>query len=104
MATKDAISAAGGAAAVARQFGIDPVSVYEWIKKDRLPAGRVIPLAELTSWTFTPHMLDQALYPHALDGLPAAVREIREAADRRSRRERRAYAERRERPRQEPEP
>lgn len=101
---KDAIAAAGGAAAVAQQFGINPVSVYEWIKKDRLPADRVIPLAELTKWTFTPHALDRALYPNALDGLPAAVREAREAADRRSRRERRAYADRRERPRQEPEP
>ena len=104
MSTKDAIAAAGGAAAVAQQFGINPVSVYEWIEKDRLPPARVIPVAELTKWAFTPHALDPVLYPNALDGLPAAVREVREASERRSRRERREYADRRKRPRQEPEP
>lgn len=99
MSTKDAIAAAGGASVVAQQFNINPVSVYEWIRKDRLPAERVIPLAELTAWAFTPHMLDPALYPNKLDGLPANVREVRERGDRRSRLERRQYLDRREKPR-----
>lgn len=101
MSTKDAISAAGGASVVAQQFGINPVSVYEWIRKDRLPADRVIPLAELTKWAFTPHALDPVLYPNQFDGLPVAEREIRERGDRRSRRERRAFLDRREKPRDE---
>lgn len=100
MSTKDAIAAAGGAPVVAQQFGINPVSVYEWIRKNRLPADRVIPLAQLTNWRFTPHALDPVLYPNPMDGLPADVREAREAGDRRTRRERRAYADRREKERQ----
>lgn len=100
MSTKDAIAAAGGASVVAQQFKINPVSVYEWIRKDRLPADRVIPLAELTKWEFTPHALDPVLYPNKLDGLPADVREAQERGDRRSRRERRTYADRREKPRE----
>lgn len=100
MSTKDAIAAAGGASVVAQQFNINPVSVYEWIRKDRLPADRVIPLAELTKWAFTPHTLDPILYPNQFDGLPAAERELRERGDRRSRRERRAYMDRRDKPRE----
>lgn len=74
MSIKNAVAAASGAAAVARQFNINPVSVYEWITKDRLPAERVIPLAELTGWCFTPHMLDASLYPNEFDGLPVELR------------------------------
>lgn len=37
---KRAIKAAGGAPAVARLFGINPVSVYGWIENDRIPAER----------------------------------------------------------------
>lgn len=102
MGTKEAISAAGGASVVAQQFKINPVSVYEWMRKDRLPADRVIPLAELTNWAFTPHMLDPTLYPNKLDGLPPEVREVQETADRRAGRERRHFADRREKPRAAP--
>lgn len=99
MSTKDAIAAAGGASVVAQQFKINPVSVYEWIREGRLPANRVIPLAELTQWQFTPHALDPVLYPNKLDGLPAEVREVRERSDRRGGRERRHFADRRDKPR-----
>lgn len=37
---KRAIKAAGGAPTVAKLFGISPVSVYEWINNDRIPAER----------------------------------------------------------------
>ncbi|MCA3188308.1 MULTISPECIES: helix-turn-helix domain-containing protein [unclassified Cupriavidus] len=37
---KRAIKAAGGAPAVARLFGINPVSVYDWINNNRIPAER----------------------------------------------------------------
>lgn len=68
---KDAIYCAGGVAKVASHQNISRISVYEWISKQRLPAERVIPLAELTGWKYTPHMLDSALYPNATDGIPA---------------------------------
>lgn len=69
---KDAIYKAGGAVQVASKFGISRISVYEWISKSRLPAERVIPLAQLTDWTFTPHMLDPVIYPNPDDGMPAS--------------------------------
>jgi hypothetical protein len=92
---KEAVDAAHGVAKVAETFGIARVSVYEWISKDRLPADRVIPLAELTVWRYTPHMLDSTLYPHKHDGLPDSIREQLAADDRRSLRERRHFADRR---------
>lgn len=67
---KRAVTRAGGPSAVARAFGISPVSVGEWIKKDDLPAPRILPLAALTQWEFTPHMLNSDLYPNVSDGLP----------------------------------
>lgn len=67
---EQAVKRAGGAAAVARAFGISPVSVGEWLKKGKLPANRVIPLCARTDWEFTPHMLDGELYPNDRDGLP----------------------------------
>jgi DNA-binding transcriptional regulator YdaS (Cro superfamily) len=94
MTIKEAVTAAGGATAVAEKFKISPVSVYEWISKDRLPAERVIPLAEMTGWGYTPNDLDPVLYPHALDGLPKAVR-VEHENDRRTSSDRRAWAERR---------
>lgn len=95
MTIKESVTAAGGAAVVAEKFNISPVSVYEWISKDRLPAERVIPLAEMTTWRFTPHTLDPVLYPNERDGLPDNIREALAADDRRSLRERRHFAERR---------
>lgn len=92
---KAAIESAGAVAKVADKFNISRISVYEWISKDRLPADRVIPLAEMTGWRFTPHMLDAGLYPNERDGLPDEIRDALAAADRRTLRERRAYAERR---------
>lgn len=70
MPIKDAINRAGGVGTVAKHFGISPVSVYEWISAERLPADRVIPLAKLTEWAFTPHTLNPNLYPNPHDGLP----------------------------------
>ncbi len=64
-----AIKRAGGAASVARAFGISPVSVGEWLKKGRLPPDRVIPVSALTDWEYTPHMLDSKLYPNERDGI-----------------------------------
>ncbi|RQQ30516.1 YdaS family helix-turn-helix protein [Burkholderia stagnalis] len=67
---KDAVTEAGGARAVAAAFGISRISVYDWIEKGRVPEPRVLRLAELTNWKFTPHQLAPALYPNPLDGLP----------------------------------
>lgn len=92
---KLAVESAGGVAKVAEAIGISRISVYEWITKNSLPDKRVIPLAEMTAWRFTPHMLDPVLYPHKHDGLPDAIREAMAAEDRRSLRERRRYADRR---------
>jgi len=70
---KAAVDKAGGAIRVAEHFKISRISVYEWVSKERLPAERVIPLAELTAWEFTPHQLDPGLYPNPTDGLPRQV-------------------------------
>ncbi|WP_208455954.1 Cro/CI family transcriptional regulator [Burkholderia vietnamiensis] len=67
---KDAVTAAGGATAVAAAFGISRISIYEWIDKGRVPEPRVLRLAELTNWKITPHQLAPALYPNPRDGLP----------------------------------
>ncbi|WP_244133474.1 YdaS family helix-turn-helix protein [Burkholderia gladioli] len=67
---KELVAAAGGATAVARALGLSRGSVNEWTKKGRVPNPRVLPLAELTGWKFTPHMIAPALYPNATDGLP----------------------------------
>nr|WP_277610758.1 Cro/CI family transcriptional regulator [Burkholderia gladioli] len=67
---KDLVAAAGGPTAVARALGITRASVYEWIEADRVPDPRVLQLAELTDWSFTPHKIAPALYPNATDGLP----------------------------------
>ncbi|WP_409071625.1 YdaS family helix-turn-helix protein [Burkholderia stagnalis] len=70
---KDAVTAAGGARAVADAFGISRLSVYEWISKDHVPEPRVLRLAELTKWEFTPHQLAPKLYPNPRDGLSRAA-------------------------------
>lgn len=44
---KRAVDDAGGAAVVARFFGISTVSVYEWIEKGRVPDGRAPDLEKL---------------------------------------------------------
>ncbi len=67
---KDAVTEAGGATVVARVFDISRISIYEWIDKGRVPEPRVLRLAELTKWKFTPHQLAPALYPNPRDGLP----------------------------------
>lgn len=70
---KSAVDRAGRAGAVARNLGISRISVYEWIEKDRLPPDRVLALAELTGWEFTPHMLAPERYPNPTDGVPVSV-------------------------------
>ncbi|WP_186035332.1 Cro/CI family transcriptional regulator [Burkholderia gladioli] len=67
---KDAVVAAGGPTALARALGITRTSIYEWIEADKVPDPRVLQLAELTDWAFTPHRLAPHLYPNATDGLP----------------------------------
>ena len=69
------IQDAGGIPAVAKQLGINPVSVYEWIGANRLPPKRVISVASLTGWKYTPNMLDAQLYPNPNDGLPSELAE-----------------------------
>jgi hypothetical protein len=54
-------------------MGISRISVYEWIKKDEVPDKRVIRLAELTEWEYTPHMLAPGLYPNPSDGIPSLM-------------------------------
>jgi DNA-binding transcriptional regulator YdaS (Cro superfamily) len=70
---KKAVDRAGKAGMVARKLGISRISVYEWVEKDRLPPDRVLALAEMTSWEFTPHMLAPDRYPNPTDGLPVSV-------------------------------
>lgn len=48
---KKAIDDAGGAAVVASEFKINPVSVYEWIKKGRVPADRAPSIERLCNGT-----------------------------------------------------
>lgn len=70
-----ALELLGGPSAAAQRF-LDPATgraltawaVSKWRK--RLPADRVIPLAEATGWRVTPHELNPGLYPNPNDGLP----------------------------------
>ncbi|WP_208446913.1 YdaS family helix-turn-helix protein [Burkholderia gladioli] len=66
---KEIVAAAGGATAVARALDISRGSVNEWVKKGHVPNPRVRPLAELTGWKYTPHMIAPELYPNATDGI-----------------------------------
>lgn len=66
-----AIDKAGGGAKVARALNIGRVSVWEWVKKGRIPDARVLQLAELTGWEVTPHQLAPGIYPNKTDGLPS---------------------------------
>lgn len=70
---KAAVDEVGGAARVAERLEISRISVYEWISKGRVPPDRIIPLADLTNWKFTPHQLDPILYPNPTDGIPPPV-------------------------------
>lgn len=68
-------------------------------KWEKVPAERVLGVAEANEWRVTPHQLRPDLYPHPDDGLPAHLRqaggfERRSGADRRSGTDRRK-AERR---------
>ncbi|SAL47242.1 hypothetical protein AWB74_02116 [Caballeronia arvi] len=70
---KQAVDAAGGARAVSQALGIGRISVYEWIYKDRLPKDRVLELAKLTEYKYTPHALAPKHYPNPADGIPVAL-------------------------------
>lgn len=70
---KEAIERAGGPSAVGRAFGIGRVSVWEWVNKGAIPDNRILRIAELTDWEYTPHRLAPALYPNPKDGLPVQV-------------------------------
>lgn len=72
MCIKEAITEAGGPTVVAERFEIKPPSVLEWIDRNKLPSSRIIPLAELTNFKYTPHQLDPILYPNPTDGIPPA--------------------------------
>jgi len=77
---KAAIGQAGGARAVADARGLrSEWGVQKWAR-DGVPAEHVIPLAELTGWITTPHMLSPEIYPHPLDGVPSGARERENAA------------------------
>jgi hypothetical protein len=66
-----AIEYLGGVSAVARRSDppMTPWAVSKW-KEDGLPPKRVLWLAGLTEWKFTPHMLAPELYPNDTDGVP----------------------------------
>jgi len=65
----DAIDKAGGDSAVAKHFKLTAWAVSKW--RQNLPEKRVLDLAALTGFVFTPHQLDPKMYPNPSDGLPA---------------------------------
>ena len=71
---KAAIQQAGGARAVADARGLrSEWGVQKWAHVG-VPAEHVIPLAVMTNWETTPHMLSPEIYPSPLDGMPDGVR------------------------------
>ena len=59
-----AIRIAGGISQVARDLGIaQPHAVGKWIRKNKVPPYRVIPLEKLTGGDVTRHEIDPVLYP-----------------------------------------
>mgnify|MGYP003576103897 CR=1 FL=1 len=64
-----AIDFLGGDTAVAHLAGLKTAwAVSKWRK--RLPAERVLWLAQQTGWKWSPHTLAPKLYPNPTDGLP----------------------------------
>ena len=49
--TKKAITAAGGVPSVAQRLEISIQAVYKWLKKGRIPAGRVLLIEKLSGVT-----------------------------------------------------
>lgn len=65
----EAIDSLGGDSAVAKRAGLRTAwAVSKW--RAKLPADRVLWLAEQTDWKYTPNQLAPHLYPNASDGLP----------------------------------
>lgn len=67
---KQIISAAGGGRKVSKSLGISEAAVSNWVKKDKIPPERILHIAKMTRWIFTPHMIDDAIYPNPHDALP----------------------------------
>ncbi|MEQ5149149.1 transcriptional regulator [Providencia rettgeri] len=73
--TEKAIRAVGAPSVVSRMFGFgSPQSVFNWIKKNKVPAERVIQLCRLANWEVSPHELRPDLYPNKSDGLPNDIK------------------------------
>lgn len=56
----EVVKAAGGAAALARYFGIKTQAICQW---SRIPAERVIPIERLLDGKITRHQMRPDLYP-----------------------------------------
>lgn len=67
-AINKAIEIVGGRRALADRLDVKYQAVQQWEKS--VPPERVIPIAEATNWTITPHQLRPDLYPNPTDGLP----------------------------------
>lgn len=51
---------------------LSPQAVYKW-RTAGIPADRVIPVCQATTWQVTPHMLRPDIYPNPDDALPAGA-------------------------------
>lgn len=45
----------------------------KWLKANRIPPYRVIPVSRAVNYQITPHELDPELYPYPGDGIPASL-------------------------------
>lgn len=52
-----AIEAAGGASVIAREFDLTPTSVFQWGKRDNIPAAYVPRICAMAHCLFQPHQL-----------------------------------------------
>lgn len=51
-------------------FGISSQAVGKWLRKGKIPHGRILPLCRILEWQVTPHEIDPVAYPNPTDGLP----------------------------------
>lgn len=64
-----AVAITGGQSALARLVGVQQPHVHKWVRSQRIPAERVLPIYRATRGAVTPHQMRPDIYPDP-DWLP----------------------------------
>ena len=63
MSLQKACELAGSPSALAKQLGITPTAVFKWLKRDKVPAERVLQIERLTNGVIHRSSLRPDCYP-----------------------------------------